>query len=176
MSYPFEVLALLLVVVSLMGMLWAMFWPKPSTRSPQTPQHWDLVYVDDDGVLLFTMVRVLDLNLDSHRLTAWCSRTGAQRVFKLSKILKATDVQSGERVRLPSSKHLNPEALVDEQGASTAPAPLRAPHKTAAHRRIEARDAEESVKADKGKAHKAHRNTFGKSTVDGRGRPHIGWA
>jgi predicted DNA-binding transcriptional regulator YafY len=171
MSYPFEVLALLLVVVSLMGMLWAMFWPKSGAPSPQAPQHWDLVYVDDDGVLLFTMVRVLELNLDSHRLTAWCSRTGAQRVFKLSKILKATDVQSGERVRLPASQHLNPESLVDDNGVLKAPATLRSPHKTAAHRRIEARDAEKSAKVAKAdKARKASANRHAGA------RPHIGWA
>ncbi|MEY4765405.1 MAG: hypothetical protein RI907_2078 [Pseudomonadota bacterium] len=110
MSYPYEAFALALAAVSLVGLLWATFWPRRSTRADQ-PTHWDVVYVDDDGVLLFTLVRVLDLQPDAHRMVGWCSRTGTQRVFKLSKILKATDVATGERVRLPVSAHLNPESL-----------------------------------------------------------------
>ncbi len=140
MSYAFEVLALLLVVISLVGMLWAMFWPKRSVVAEPGPRHWDLVYVDDDGVLLFTMVRVLDIDVDGHRLTAWCSRTGVQRVFKLGKILKATDAQTGERVRLPATNSPQAPAAV---GKFTH-GPARAPLKTAAHRRIEARELEQA--------------------------------
>jgi hypothetical protein len=150
MSYPFEVLALLLVVVSLMGMLWAMFWPKRRGAADQAPRHWDLVYVDDDGVLLFTMVRVLDINLDSQRLTAWCSRTGAQRVFKLGKILKVTDAQSGERVRLPTGLRHGAGADAEDAPQAEAPkfthGPARTTHKTAAHRRIEAREQAQAGK------------------------------
>jgi hypothetical protein len=157
MSYAFEVLALLLVVVSLMGMLWAMFWPKRRGAGDQAPRHWDLVYVDDDGVLLFTMVRVLDLNLDSQRLTAWCSRTGAQRVFKLGKILKVTDAQTGERVRLPSGLRHGAGSDADESPQATVPksthGPARTPHKTAAHRRIEARELEKASKRGRSRPH-----------------------
>ena len=115
MSYPAELVALALVAASLLGMLWALFWPGRRGTAPG-PMLWDLVYVDDDGQLLFTTARVLTLDLNTRRLTAWCSRSGAQRVFKLSKILKATDVASGQRVRLPVSVHLNPEALIDAGG------------------------------------------------------------
>lgn len=159
MSYPYEVLALALVVASLVGMLWAMFWPRQEQRKEATPAHWDLVYVDDDGTLLFTLVHVLSLNVDNHRLVGWCARTGTQKVFKLSKILKATDAQTGERVRLPSgaalrhadghlgahlgghvsghlSSHLSSHASSPSEGRAEAPAMI----KTAAHRRIEARE------------------------------------
>jgi hypothetical protein len=133
MSHTHEVLALVLVLASLVGMLWAMFWPRQDQRKAPLPAHWDLVYVDDDGALLFTLVRVLELNPDSHRLVGWCARTGSQRVFKLSKILKATDAQTGERVRLPGVSALRPV-----EGRPEA-APMI---KTAAHRRIEARELE----------------------------------
>ncbi len=133
MSYTHEVLALVLVLASLVGMLWAMFWPRHDQRKAPLPAHWDLVYVDDDGALLFTLVRVLELNADSQRLVGWCARTGTQRVFKISKILKATDAQSGERVRLPAMLAARPAG----GGAEAAPR-----IKTAAHRRIEARELE----------------------------------
>ena len=150
MSYTFEVLALLLVVVSLMGMLWAMFWPKRGAVAEAGPRHWELVYVDDDGVLLFTMVRVLDIESDANRLTAWCSRTGAQRVFKLSKILKATDAQTGERVRLFAAGHVGqPQpGATPVQGATARPT-----IKTAAHRRIEARELEQAGKRTRARPH-----------------------
>jgi Na+-transporting methylmalonyl-CoA/oxaloacetate decarboxylase gamma subunit len=157
MSYPFEVLALLLVVVSLMGMLWAMFWPKRRGAADQAPRHWDLVYVDDDGVLLFTMVRVLDINLEQQRLTAWCSRTGAQRVFKLGKILKVTDAQTGERVRLPTGLRHDAEAGTSDARLASAPkfthGAARTTHKTAAHLRIEARELAQAGKRSRSKPH-----------------------
>jgi predicted DNA-binding transcriptional regulator YafY len=133
MSYPNEVLALALVLASLVGMLWAMFWPRQDQRKAPLPTHWDLVYVDEDGTLLFSMVRVLELNVENHRLVGWCARTGTQRVFKLGKILKATDVQTGERVRLPAGA-----ASRSADGQAGAPSKI----KTAAHRRIEARELE----------------------------------
>jgi predicted DNA-binding transcriptional regulator YafY len=133
MSYTHEVLALVLVLASLVGMLWAMFWPRQDQRKASLPAHWDLVYVDDDGALMFTLVRVLELNTGSHRLVGWCARTGTQRVFKLSKILKATDAQTGERVRLPAMLASRPV-----EGRAEALPKI----KTAAHRRIEARELE----------------------------------
>ncbi len=74
------------------------------------PTLWELVYVDDDGVLLFTVVRVLQLDEAHHRLVGWCTRSQTQRVFKLSKVVKATHVATGQRVRLQRSVLLNPEA------------------------------------------------------------------
>jgi hypothetical protein len=83
------------------GILWAVFWPGQRRRDKTRPSnHWELIYVDEDGVLLFTLIRVLHIDTDARRLTAWCSRSGRQRVFKFSKIVKATDVQTGARVHL----------------------------------------------------------------------------
>ena len=83
------------------GMLWALFWPGQRHRADTAPSnHWELIYVDEDGVLLFTLIRVLDIDTEARRLTAWCSRSACQRVFKFSKIVKAVDVQTGTRVHL----------------------------------------------------------------------------
>jgi hypothetical protein len=56
--------------------------------------------VDDEGVMQFTMVRVLKVNPATRRMTAWCSTSGVERVFKLTKIVKATDVRSGARINI----------------------------------------------------------------------------
>jgi hypothetical protein len=33
-------------------------------------------------------------------MTAWCATTGAERIFKLGKIVKATDVRNGARINV----------------------------------------------------------------------------
>lgn len=96
-----QAFAFLSIVVSVAGIAWALFWPGRRVHGGNAPStHWDLIYVDDNGVLLFTLVRVLKIDPEARRLTAWCSRTGAQRVFKLSKIIKATDVNTGLRINM----------------------------------------------------------------------------
>jgi hypothetical protein len=101
MSNGTQAIALVAIIVCIVGMAWSLLWPtgRRSGADPVSP-HWDLIYVDEDGALLFTMVRVLRTDFEARRLTAWCSRTGAERVFKFSKILKATDVHSGVRINL----------------------------------------------------------------------------
>jgi hypothetical protein len=94
-------IAMIAIVASIAGMAWALLWPGARRAGNDVAATlWELVYVDDDGVLLFTMVRVLHLNPETRRMTGWCSRTCAERVFKLSKIVKATDVNSGSRINL----------------------------------------------------------------------------
>lgn len=96
-----QTMALLGIVASVAGIAWAVFWPGNRVQGGNAPStHWDLVYVDDNGILLFTLIRVLSVDPDARRLTAWCSRTGAQRVFKFSKIVKATDVNTGLRINV----------------------------------------------------------------------------
>jgi hypothetical protein len=96
-----QAIALIAIIVCVAGIAWSVLWPvsRRSGADPISP-HWDLIYVDEDGALVFTMVRVLRADHQHRRLTAWCSRTGAERVFKFSKIVKATDVHSGARINL----------------------------------------------------------------------------
>ena len=101
MKIDSQTIALMAIAVGFAGMAWAVFWPikaQPGSNSIST--HWDLVYVDDDGVMQFTMVRVLKVNPVTRRMTAWCSTSGAERIFKLTKIVKATDVRSGARINV----------------------------------------------------------------------------
>jgi hypothetical protein len=101
MSIDTQTIAFVAIVASLVGMAWAIFWPgNRRSGGDLASTHWDLIYVDDNGVLIFTLVRVLSVNHDTRRLTAWCSRTGSERVFKFSKIVKATDVNTGVRIHL----------------------------------------------------------------------------
>lgn len=123
MPTPLELLACLpLTALLVLCLATLVRWSRDDRRSarqaavaaqgarPEAPTLWELVYVDDDGVLLFTVVRVLQLDEAHHRLVAWCTRSQAQRVFKLSKVIKATHLGTGQRVRLPRSVLLNPEA------------------------------------------------------------------
>lgn len=101
MDIDAQTLAWLAMGMGLVGMAWAIFWPlTPSTDMRPVSTHWEIVYVDEDGVMQLTMVRVLKVNPTSRRMTAWCARSGSERVFKLSKIVKATDARSGLRINL----------------------------------------------------------------------------
>lgn len=101
MGFETQTIAWIVIAVCFAGVAWAIFWPiEPHPGVHPISTHWDLVYVDDDGVLQFTMVRVLKINPTSRRMTAWCASRGSERVFKLSKIVKATDVRSGARINI----------------------------------------------------------------------------
>ena len=127
MKIDSQTIALIAITVGFAGMVWAVFWPvKAQPGSNPISTHWDLVYVDDNGVMQFTMVRVLKVNPVTRRMTAWCSTSGAERVFKLTKVVKATDVRSGARINVarlmdkPQTEARAPEeqaeALDSQQG------------------------------------------------------------
>jgi hypothetical protein len=101
MALNTNTIAMISVLIGVVGMGWAIFWPvhaQPGKHPVST--HWDIVYVDDDGIMQFTLVRVIKVNIGTRRMTAWCSTQGAERVFKLGKIVKATDVRNGSRIHL----------------------------------------------------------------------------
>jgi hypothetical protein len=101
MTHDLQTLAIVAMAVALAGMVWALFWPVTArARRGDVSAHWDLAYLDDDGVLRFTIVRVIAFNLSTRRMTAWCTSSASERVFKLSRIVKATDVRSGSRIDL----------------------------------------------------------------------------
>lgn len=101
MGIETQTIAWVAIAVGMVGIAWAIFWPvEPHPGVNPISSHWDLVYVDDDGVMQFTLVRVLKINPASRRMTAWCSASGSERVFKLSKVVKATDVRSGARINI----------------------------------------------------------------------------
>lgn len=101
MGIETQTIAWIAIIVSLAAIAWAIFWPlEPQPGVNPISTHWDLVYVDDEGAMQFTMVRVLKINPTSRRMTAWCSKSGSERIFKLSKIVKATDVRSGARINI----------------------------------------------------------------------------
>lgn len=112
-----QTLVALTILACLIGVAWAAL--RPGLRrggADQAATHWDLVYVDEDGVLLVSLVRVLSVDLVNKRMTAWCARSGVQRVFKLSKIVKATDAHTGARVQLA-------RWLAQHEGAGTPAGP-----------------------------------------------------
>lgn len=101
MALNTDTIALISVVIGFVGMAWAVFWPvRELPGSHPVSTHWDIVYVDDDGIMQFTLVRVIKVNPGTRRMTAWCATAGAERIFKLGKIVKATDVRSGARINV----------------------------------------------------------------------------
>lgn len=89
------------IALGVVGMAWGIFWPvEPQPGINPISTHWELVHVDDEGVMQFTLVRVLKINPTTRRMTAWCASSGSERVFKLSKVVKATDVRSGARINI----------------------------------------------------------------------------
>ena len=101
MTLDLQTIAIVAILVALAGIAWALFWPVTSrARRADVSAHWDLAYLDDDGVLRFTVVRVITFNFTTRRMMAWCTSSGSERVFKLSRIVKATDVRNGVRIDL----------------------------------------------------------------------------
>lgn len=121
MAFDTNTIALISVVLGFIGMAWAIFWPvKAHPGSHPISSHWDIVYVNDEGVMQFTLVRVIKINPSSRRMTAWCATAGSERIFKLGKIVKATDVRSGARINMAAliDRH-RLQANVDSRGAAT---------------------------------------------------------
>lgn len=117
-----DLLAGLLLAAVLGAGLWAAWrWAQPQVATPrdEPPTLWDLAHVDDDGVLRFSVVRVLHVDMAGMRMVGWCTRSQTQRVFRLSRVLKATHVATGRRVRLPRSVLLNPESHPQVNSGST---------------------------------------------------------
>ena len=127
MALNTHTIALISVVIGFVGIAWAVFWPVPGPLGSRSiSSHWDIVYVDEGGVMHVTLVRVIKINPQTRRMTAWCSATGAERVFKLGKIVKATDVRSGARIHLGTlmDRHLFEAAAAGQtQGPGSANAP-----------------------------------------------------
>lgn len=127
MDIDTQTIAWVAMAVGLVGIAWAIFWPvEPHPGVNPISTHWDLVYVDDDGQMQFTMVRVLKINPTNRRMTAWCATSGSERVFKLSKIVKATDVRSGARINIARLID-KPRVLSEQPSAIAARVPLAEP-------------------------------------------------
>jgi hypothetical protein len=73
--------------------------PAPARRDPG-PFYWKVMYIDEDGVLCRSTVRVIALNPDMRRLTVWSDALGRECTLKISKIVEASDLQSGRKVNL----------------------------------------------------------------------------
>lgn len=117
-----DLLAGLLLAALLGAGLWAVWRGiQPHTAAPrdEPPTLWDLAHVDDDGVLRFSVVRVLHVDVVGMRMVGWCTRSQTQRVFRLSRVLKATHVATGRRVRLPRSAPRHPEPHLQVNSGST---------------------------------------------------------
>ena len=128
MDIDTQTIAWVAMAVGLVGIAWAIFWPVEPHHPGVNPisTHWDLVYVDDNGVMQFTMVRVLKINPTSRRMTAWCAASGSERIFKLSKVVKATDVRSGARINIARLID-KPRVLSDQAPAVSVRAPVTLP-------------------------------------------------
>ncbi len=121
MGIDTQTVAWVAIALGFVGIAWAIFWPvEPHPGVNPISTHWDLVYVDDDGVMQFTMVRVLKINPTTRRMTAWCASSGSERVFKLSKVVKATDVRSGARINIARLID-KPRVLGDKPAPSAVP-------------------------------------------------------
>jgi len=73
---------------------------QPSSKRDPGPFYWKVMYIDEDGVLRRSTVRVIALNPDLRRLTVWSDALGRECTLKISKIVEANDLQSGRKVNL----------------------------------------------------------------------------
>lgn len=103
------------------GWLAALLTRRPKALDASPGGYWDVVYVDDNGEMLLTTLHVLGVDTHTRRVTAWCSTSGRERQFKLSKIVKAQDLRTGRRVNL---LHWVRRA----EGQHSLSGPVRVPH------------------------------------------------
>ncbi len=123
MSTLLDLLACLPLTVLFAASLWAAWrWARPQAPAPrdEQPTLWDLAHVDDDGVLRFTVVRVLHVDATRMRMVGWCTRSQTQRVFRLSRVLKATHVATGRPVKLPRAASTKPGFAPEVSSGSAA--------------------------------------------------------
>lgn len=78
----------------------AFFKPNDTARREPGPFYWKVMYIDEDGVLQRSTVRVISLHPDMRRLTVWCDALGREHTVKISKIVEANDLHSGRKVNL----------------------------------------------------------------------------
>lgn len=80
----------------------ALFKPHGADAAKREPGpfYWKVLYIDENGVLQRSTVRVITLHPDMRRLTVWCDALGREHTVKISKIVEASDLQSGRKVNL----------------------------------------------------------------------------
>ncbi|RZI86382.1 MAG: hypothetical protein EOP38_01720 [Rubrivivax sp.] len=64
------------------------------------PCYWSVMYIDEDGILRRSTIRVIALHADMRRLTVWSDAMGRECMLKISKIVEASDLHSGRKVNL----------------------------------------------------------------------------
>jgi hypothetical protein len=85
------------------GISRALFKPQGAAvpRGEQGPYYWSVMYIDENGVLRRSTMRVISVHPDMRRLTVWSDALGRECALKISKIVEASDLQSGRKVNLP---------------------------------------------------------------------------
>ncbi len=79
-----------------------LFRPSGPALAPRDPGpfYWDLMYLDENGALRRSTIRVIALHADSRRMTVWSDALGGECILKISKIVEASDLQTGRKVNL----------------------------------------------------------------------------
>jgi hypothetical protein len=81
----------------------ALFKPQDAATShhKQGPFYWSVMYIDENGVLRRSTVRVISVQPGTRFLKVWSDVLGREGLLKISKIVEASDLQSGRKVNLP---------------------------------------------------------------------------
>jgi len=81
----------------------ALFKPQEAaaSRREQGPFYWSVMYIDENGVLRRSTMRVISVLPDQRSLKVWSDALGRECLLKISKIVEASDLQSGRKVNLP---------------------------------------------------------------------------
>ncbi len=98
-SNPMTAMGMLTFMDGLGRALFKPSGPPPSRQEPG-PFYWKLMYIDENGLLRRSTVRVITLHPDMRRLTVWSDALGRECVLKISKIVEASDLHSGRKVNL----------------------------------------------------------------------------
>ena len=108
MGSGFQIIAIFSVSACLLGLGWLVYRARSRAdagddhHSARGPAYWEVIYVTEDGTLLFTTLRVISVDIEARRFTAWCHSSGRERSFKIGKIVEARDLnRGGAKVNVP---------------------------------------------------------------------------
>jgi hypothetical protein len=70
------------------------------TRREHGPYYWSIMFIDENGLLCRSNIRVIAVLPDMRRIKVWSDTLGRECVLKVSRIVEASDLQSGRRVNM----------------------------------------------------------------------------
>lgn len=101
MTLGAQAIGIVTVMLLAVGALWALLTaPRGEGVREREPasHYWAVTYLEEDGTMVSTTVRLLTIEPQMRRIRAWCYASANERVLNTQKILQARDLNNGTEV------------------------------------------------------------------------------